>query len=650
MKLTKVEITNYKSIWGSNEFEIGDVTCLVGKNESGKTALLQALCKLNPVNEAEANFDITMEYPRQSVSQYRRRVAKEGEKHDEVVKATYALDKSDIQAVQKEFGEDCFSVQEPTLTISKDYGNDIYVYDIDLNEDDVLKHVIVSANLPIEETNVLLEQRNVYDVNTALGEMTNPGRLSEIAASITASSFSIHIYNEVLEQRVPKFLYFDEYYQLEGQDNLSAFANRVDAGEMKKSDYPLLGLIELAGLEVNDLLNLRNTQTLTAEISAAENELSALILPYWSQNKDISMKFDLREGLPDDPKDMRNGMNIWGLVVNTRNKVELPIGTRSRGFVWFFSFLAWYSNLRRKGEKLILLLDEPGLSLHAKAQEDLLRYIDSELKQHNQVLYTTHSPFMVNPHNLEQVRIVQDMGMDRIAGGQPQKLGTEIVSEIRKATSDTLFPLQAALGYEIYQNLFVGPNCLIVEGVSDMLYIETMSNLFHELNMTELSNKWTITPVGGITNVPTFVALIGAQGNLKLALLLDNHTRDEQKINNLHRERLITENKILTYADFTHQRESDVEDMFESEFYLGMVNNVYGTSIKISDLPTRKLINRRLDAYLQCNPLPNNAEFNHYHPAHYFNTNINTLKDNLSSDVIDRWECVFKSLNLLLEQ
>ena len=650
MKLTMVEITNFKSIWGSNEFRIDEVTCLVGKNESGKTALLQALYKLNPVNKAEADFDITMEYPRQSVSQYRRRVAQDGEKHDEVVKATYALDKSDIQAVQNEFGNDCFSVQEPTLTISKDYGNDICVYDLDINEDEILKHLIVSANLPIEQTNVLLEQRNVYDVNTELGEMINPGRLSKITASITASGFSMHMYEEVLEQRVPKFLYFDEYYQLEGQDNLLAFANRVNAGEMKKSDYPLLGLIELASLEVNDLLNLDNTQTLTAEISAAENELSALILPYWSQNRDISMKFDLRYGLPDDPEDMRDGMNIWGLVVNTRNKVELPIGTRSRGFVWFFSFLAWYSNLRRKGERLILLLDEPGLSLHAKAQEDLLRYIDSELKPHNQVLYTTHSPFMVNPHDLEQTRIVQDMGMDRIAGGQPQKLGTEIISEIRKATSDTLFPLQAALGYEIYQNLFVGPNCLIVEGVSDLLYIETMSHLLRELNMTELSNNWTITPVGGITNVPTFVALIGAQGNLNLALLLDNRTKDEQKIGNLHKERLITENKILTYADFTQERESDVEDMFEVKFYLDMVNSVYGTSIKMSDLPSRKLINKRLDAYLQHNPLPKNAEFNHYHPAHYFNLNVSTLKDNLSDDVINRWECAFKLLNGLLRQ
>ena len=650
MKLTKVEITNYKSIWGSNEFRIDDVTCLVGKNESGKTALLQALYKLNPVNEAEADFDITMEYPRQSMSQYRRRIAKEGEKHDEVVKATYVLDESDIRAVQKEFGQDCFSVQNPSLTISKDYGNVFFVYDLDINEDKVLEHLIVSANLPIEQTNILLEQRNVHEVNSELSDMITSGELQKVISGVAGTGFSMYIFQEVLEERLPKFMYFDEYYQLEGQDNLLAFANRVNTGEMKKSDYPLLGLIELAGLEINDLLNLDNTQTLTAEISAAENELSALILPYWSQNRDISMKFDLRYGLPDDPEDMRDGMNIWGLVVNTRNKVELPIGTRSRGFVWFFSFLAWYSNLRRKGEKLVLLLDEPGLSLHAKAQEDLLRYIDSELKPHNQVLYTTHSPFMVNPHNLEQARIVQDMGMDRIAGGQPQRLGTEIVSEIRKATGDTLFPLQAALGYEIYQNLFVGPNCLIVEGVSDLLYIETMSNLLRESKMTELSNKWTITPVGGITNVPTFVALIGAQGNLNLALLLDNRTKDEQKINNLHKERLITKNKILTYADFTQERESDVEDMFEDKFYLELVNNVYGTSIKLSDLPPRKLINKRLDAYLQNNPLPNGAEFNHYHPAHYFSLNVNTLKDNLSDDVLGRWECAFESLNLLLKQ
>ena len=653
MKLLKVQVTYFKSIWDSTEFNIDDVTCLVGKNESGKTALLQALYKLNPVNNEDADFDVRMEYPRQSVAQYRRQIERGERGHDEVVRATYTLEKADVDAIQKKFGRNCFTVQEPTLTIAKDYSNVILVYKLDMDEDAILRHLIATANLPVEENRILLEKENVHEVNIALSEMdaTEATELLHDAVSrIDASGFSIYVYEEVLGQRVPKFLYFDEYYLMRGQDNLASLVNRVRDNNLDRSDYPLLGLIELAGLELDDLSSPDHTQILTAEISAAENELSAMILPYWSQNKNLRMKFDIRIGLPNDPKGMREGMNIWGLVVNTRNNVELPIGTRSRGFVWFFSFLAWYSDLRGKGENLILLLDEPGLSLHAKAQEDLLRYIDKELRPHHQVIYTTHSPFMVDPHNVERARIVQDMDMERRPGGQTKNLGTEVITEIHKATNDTLFPLQGALGYEIYQNLFIGPNCLIVEGASDLLYIETISGLLEKMNRIGLSNKWTVTPVGGVTNVPTFVALIGAQGKLDLALLIDNHKKDEQRIENLYKEKLMSQKNILTYAHFVPQREADVEDMFDSDFYLKLVNEEYGISMKESDLPRGKLILKRIETYLESNPLPNNAIFNHFRPARYLSTNIDSLEGELTVSVLDRWECIFKTLNFLLQK
>ena len=118
------------------------------------------------------------------------------------------------------------------------------------------------------------------------------------------------------------------------------------------------------------------------------------------------MKFDIRPGYPDDPEDMTTGMNILGRVRNMKHGVTTPLGTRSRGFVWFFSFLAWYHKIRKENENLILLLDEPGLFLHAKAQGDLLHYFKKELTPYHQLIYTTHSPFMVDPIHFNRVRIV----------------------------------------------------------------------------------------------------------------------------------------------------------------------------------------------------------------------------------------------------
>ena len=159
-------------------------------------------------------------------------------------------------------------------------------------------------------------------------------------------------------------------------------------------------------------MNPRRTEALIARLEAAENELTAKVLKYWSQNSHLRMTFDLRPALPEDPWEMRSGMNILGRVKDTRHAVSTGLGTRSRGFVWFFSFLAWYSQRRREDDNIILLLTKPGLSLHGKAQEDLLRYFETELKPHNQLIYTTHSPFMVNPTRFDRVRIVQDLGIE----------------------------------------------------------------------------------------------------------------------------------------------------------------------------------------------------------------------------------------------
>ena len=65
MKLSSVRISEFQSIRDSNLFEIGDVTCLVGKNEAGKTALLRALERLNPVITipSHSNFDVIDDYP-----------------------------------------------------------------------------------------------------------------------------------------------------------------------------------------------------------------------------------------------------------------------------------------------------------------------------------------------------------------------------------------------------------------------------------------------------------------------------------------------------------------------------------------------------------------------------------------------------------
>lgn len=95
-------------------------------------------------------------------------------------------------------------------------------------------------------------------------------------------------------------------------------------------------------------------------------------------------------------------------VRNATHRVTLNMAERSKGFIWFLSFLAAFSEYAEE-DRRVILLDEPGLNLHAKAQGDLLRYIDERLATDHQVIYSTHSLFMIQPRHLQRCRTVEDL-------------------------------------------------------------------------------------------------------------------------------------------------------------------------------------------------------------------------------------------------
>ena len=652
MKLTRVHITNFQSIQDSTEFEIGDVTCLVGKNEAGKTALLKALYHLNPINEVDSNFDVTDDYPRRTVVDYEEEVTSGDREPAQVVQATYGLEPDDVTTMREFFGGEWPKDEELTIILKKGYTNEL-TSSLNIDADTALMHLIKGAGFSTQLEAELLAQTTVEEMLETLGgaEQTEiVQRLMSIFRDISEHGISYVVYNQILRDRIPTFLYFDEYYQMTGQDNIDALMARVNNQNLDDSDYPLLGLINLAGLNLNQIINATRTEFLFSKLEAAANALTQKVLPYWSQNQHLRMKFEIRPAQSGDPEGMTTGTNIWGRVEDTEHMVSTALGTRSRGFVWFFSFLAWYSQLRQESKNLILLLDEPGLSLHAKAQADLLRYFEEELKPHHQIIYTTHSPFMVDPTRFDRVRIAQDLSIEPNSDDLPEEQqGTQVITEVLEARPDSLFPLQGALGYEIYQTLFVGPHCLVVEGVSDLLYLQTISALLQKKGKAGLNAKWTITPVGGSDKVPTFVALIGAHKHLNVAVLIDYQKKDQQSIENLYKKKLLKQKQVLTYAEFVKGNEADVEDMFAPEFYLKLVNGEFEISLTVDDLPKNSpRIVSRLEKYFENNPHPKDAGFNHYRPARYFSENIGSLESELTDSQLDRFQKAFDTLNELL--
>jgi hypothetical protein len=191
-----------------------------------------------------------------------------------------------------------------------------------------------------------------------------------------------------------------------------------------------------------------------------------------------------------------------------------------------------------------------------------------------------------------------------------------------------------------------------VDGASDLLYIEALSSILIESGREGLKSAWTVTPVGGADKVPTFVALIGSQKALRVATLIDFQKSNAQMIENLYKRKLLNKSYVLTFADFTGKSEADIEDMFEREFYLKLLNAEYkkqlANPIALSDLNAHcPRFLTAIEKHLRQHPLKSGG-FDHYRPARYFVENVGKLGKDLSPETLHRFEAAFKALNALL--
>jgi predicted ATP-dependent endonuclease of OLD family len=327
--------------------------------------------------------------------------------------------------------------------------------------------------------------------------------------------------------------------------------------------------------------------------------------------------------------------------------VTVPFDERSTGFVWFFSFLVWFSQVKKNyGDNLIILLDEPGLSLHARAQSDLLRYFNEQLVPHYQLIYSTHSPFMIDPSNLMGVRTVED------AIKNEEILGTKVSEEILSTDKDTIFPLQAALGYDITQSLFIGQNCLLVEGPSDLLYFNWVSEELRKRKRESLSLKWTITPVGGIDQISSFIALFGGN-KINVAALTDFQKGHKNKIRQLKESDLLKKAQIFSAEMFVKQDEADIEDIFGREFYFSLINQSYHLPKKLQLDSSKTATNIRVveEVGKHFATLPETFDtYDHFYPSRWLLENTEAfLKEFQNLDfTLDNFEKIFITLNALL--
>ena len=587
MFLVSAKVGPFKSINEPQTVNIEEtITVFVGMNESGKTVFLQALQKSRDALKV-AKFDPVPDYPRKDL-----------------------LSSDAINAIKK------------ATSIS------------------MIPEVLEGQNLTEGDKEFL----------NAIQE--------RIAKTKWPSVIEEEVFNH-LSSRIPKFLYFSDYELLPSKMNLNDLAQRIekaqsDPSQPKAEHRAVAALLRMADISITDFTKAGGYESLKAKIEGVSINLTDQIMEFWKQNEDLEVEVDIKTD-PEDEAPFNDGPNLYLRIKNRRHRgVSTDFRQRSRGFIWFFSFLVWFdsvqqqleANSERDDRDLILLLDEPGLSLHALAQDDFLNYID-DLATRHQVLYTTHSPFMVHSDRLHQVRTVEDK----------DKIGTVISDNITSSDPRTIFPLQAALGWTIAQNLFISEKNLLVEGPSELAYLQAVSSILETKGKGGLREDVTIVPVGGLDKVATFVALLGASG-LKLAVLHDYRGAPEQRLVDLVKDKMISAKAILNPSQFSDLKNigkdgkpADIEDLFSVPLYLDFFNEAFskqlgGTKITEKDLPPGDRVIGRMERYLEAKKIQTRPSggFNHYTVAAYFASHP-PLK--IDIDTLKRFEALFNAINSL---
>jgi hypothetical protein len=617
MHLIEFTMTNYRSINDSGPIAVSKLTSLVGRNESGKTNLLLALQTLNPAGGLKPLSPIK-DFPRH------RRLS-ECTDYTKVLKTTWELDHAEQQELAELFpratGIDC-------VEIGRYYKATRWVRfpelkPLELSAQTVIGHLrrihpiaTVAAEKLADEgakaqalaaiasfgealaptgrpeewagratTGVAAFRRALAAADIALPDREDGilGEVENLASKLAADEPAWQAAQNWAERKLPIFVYVDEYPELSGHQNIAEYLSRKSQtpSQLTAADENFEKMCKVADLDPAELERLHGAndhETRNQLANRAGAVVTGELRRLW-KDRPLKVRFS-----PD-----ANHFDTFVADPNSAYDVEVNLDERSRGLKWFFSFYITFAADTKGGsaENAVLLLDEPGLHLHALSQGDLLRHLASDFS--NRIIYTTHSPFMVPTENLDAVRTVNIS----------QDAGTTVTNS---PTGDarTLFPLQMALGFSLSQSLFVGSSNLVIEGVTDYWILSSISEHLRGIAKGGLPKGLTLTPAGGAQKVGYMVALLTAE-RLQVLVLLDEEKQARGTKEELVKSKLIRDQNIIFTSDGfavgAQPREADIEDLLDPAVYDSLVRESYKNDLKGKKLALNENIPRAVKRY-----------------------------------------------------
>lgn len=618
MRLTKARITSYRSIKDSGwvDFE-RDKTIFVGPNEAGKSAFLRALQQINPPDDV-ANFDALRDYPRKDYNDITAGRADPAQ--ITVAEAHFSLDEADKIGLPAEFHNTTYvcgrrlnnsywhridgGPERATIsTIKKDLLRMAAHIDGQQSDSDEKSSVILNAVFSkYSDGNYYLQGEAAKSIKTWLDvyypsvDEDNDVEEARHAKLLEACSAGNRWISTIAKLRgaCPIFVLSSNYYRVRPLIHLEHLATRTEGGLLDDDqyDYGNLCLLKLLGFTARELSDLGKVAQPGAsdvkahqeyrdqldkrsyQLNAASVRLTDEIVRIWNPNPERAEASRLR--ITADGQYLK-------VVVEDELGVEIELDQRSEGFQWLVSFfIIFFAEAKGKHANAILLLDEPGLSLHALKQRDFRATI-STLAKSNQTIYTTHSPFLVGPDELDLVRVVEM---------KDRRTGTKVHTTITAADPAALLPLQEALGYDLAQSLFTQQRNLILEGLTDYWYLEATAALLRQAGIADLNSKIALVSSNTASKVVYFATILVAQG-LKVAALLDSDNAGDQAAKQEVLVHRLGGKRILRTMDFTTPPipRAEIEDLLRDTLVpLALAEFEIDVTAQVAEFPQTPII------------------------------------------------------------
>jgi energy-coupling factor transporter ATP-binding protein EcfA2 len=626
LKLKRYHVWNFRSVDDSGPIEVDDVTALIGTNESGKTNLLLPLWKLKPAKDGEI---VPMaDFPRKKFNDYRNL-----KKKPTFVEAVFDVPDVARQKLADLTGYPAQMFSE--VKFWKDLDGTLYVSfiavkiereipaqgiidvlqearkEIDASTplkgelelkpkmlagiDEALKHVGTRNIVDEDGFQAIRSQLNVPDAASTPKSSIGPRfvRLGEEIEELNKAILKSHPdeseeARKLIASYLPSFVYYSNYGNLDSEIYLPHVIENMKRNDLGSKEgakaRTLKVLFEFVGLKPEEILELGRDLKVPPSGKLKDEEIQAVSdrkkeRSILLQSAGTKLTREFRNWWKQGAYRFRfeadgDHFRIW--VSDDLRPEEVELEGRSTGLQWFLSFyLVFLVESKDSHEGSILLLDEPGLSLHPLAQQDLTHFFDG-LAKTNQMLYTTHSPFLIDADQLDRARkvYVSEDGTSKLSADLHFQ-GTE------KTRRDAGYTVWSALGIAVAESFLYGCQPVIVEGPSDQHYLTAIKLHLIKMGKIKPSREMVFPPAGGAKGVKAVASIIMAKDDSLPQALFDGDSAGLQTVKQL-RESLYAEapDRLLSVTDFISLQDAEIEDLFPTDFIVRAVDAVFRAADK----------------------------------------------------------------------